>query len=169
MKKLIFTTLILISFCGFSQNMNQKVMDSKKNIEILLGYCNRQGFSICPFDSAYQAGYPSYTPDAAVLEEIAPLLPEITITIVMGTWCGDSKDQVPRFYKILDALQFDESKVSLICVDRDKKAGFVSLEDMNIQLVPTFIFFRNGKELCRIVETPSESLEKDMLRVLSVQ
>ena len=36
----------------------------------------------------------------------------------------------------------------------------------DIEFVPTIIFLRNGKELGRIVESPEQSLEKDMRKIL---
>jgi hypothetical protein len=36
---------------------------------------------------------------------------------------------------------------------------------MNIERVPTFIFKRGGEEIGRIIETPDESLEADMLKL----
>lgn len=161
---IILTTLI--STQGFAQVLNQKTMDEKKHREILIGYCNREGFSTCSFDSAYQANYGPYAPDTSALRLLAPVINDITIKLVMGTWCGDSKEQVPRLYKILDLLKFDFSKLSLICVDRTKAAPGIDLVPLNINLVPTFIFFRNDKEIGRIVETPTISLEKDMLGII---
>ena len=90
------------------------------------------------------------------------------IVIVMGSWCGDSKEQVPRFYKIMDSFDFPESNIRLLCVDKKKTAQNYEEEisDYNISFVPTFIFFRDGKELGRIIETPVESLEKDWLKII---
>jgi len=28
----------------------------------------------------------------------------------MGSWCGDSQEQIPKFYKIISLLNFDENK-----------------------------------------------------------
>jgi len=162
--------LILLLFTafsrGFSQQLNQKVIDEKKHYEILIGQCDREGFAGCNFDSAYKAGY-LYAPDKAIIDQITPYIKDINITLVMGTWCGDSKEHVPHFYKILDLLKFDFSKLSLICVDRLKTAPGLDLSDLKIERVPTFIFFRKNKEVGRITETPEASLEKDMLRIIS--
>ncbi|MEJ2614863.1 MAG: hypothetical protein P8Z35_07895 [Ignavibacteriaceae bacterium] len=38
---------------------------------------------------------------------------------------------------------------------------------MKIELVPTIIFYKDEKELGRIVETPNDSLEKDILKILT--
>jgi hypothetical protein len=40
---------------------------------------------------------------------------------------------------------------------------------LNITHVPTFIYYRNEKELGRIVENPMESLEKDTQAIVQVQ
>ncbi|MEM1407485.1 MAG: hypothetical protein AAGG59_11970, partial [Bacteroidota bacterium] len=37
----------------------------------------------------------------------------------------------------------------------------------NIHRVPTFIFHKNGEEIGRIVESPKESLEVDMLKIVT--
>jgi thiol-disulfide isomerase/thioredoxin len=87
----------------------------------------------------------------------------------MGTWCEDSQHQVPGFYQVLEQLKFDEKQVSLIIVDRTKTTPDHLEKDKNITNVPTFIFYKNGKELQRIVESPVESLEKDMLKIVSGQ
>lgn len=158
--------MTLISTQSFAQVLNQKTMDEKKHREILIGYCNREGFSSCSFDSAYQANYGLYAPDTSALRMLTRGMNDIVIKLVMGTWCGDSKEQVPHFYKILDLLKFDYGKLSLICVDRTKAAPGIDLAPLSINLVPTFIFYRNDREIGRIIETPTISLEKDMLRII---
>lgn len=166
MKIFCIILLALTSTQGFAQVLNQKTMDEKKHCEILIGNCNREGFTTCNFDSAYRAGYSSYSPDTSALHLLIPGMNFITIKLIMGTWCSDSKEQVPRFYKILDLLKFDYNNLALICVDRTKAAPGIDLTPLNISLVPTFIFYRNSKEIGRIVETPTLSLEKDMLRII---
>jgi hypothetical protein len=57
----------------------------------------------------------------------------------------------------------------IICVDKDKKAGDVSLEGMDILKVPTIIIYHNKRELGRIIETPQTTLEQDFLTILKKQ
>ena len=159
--------LALISTQGFAQVLNQKTMDEKKHHEILIGYCNREGFITCNFDSAYKANYGPYMPDTSVLRLLQPALNGISIKMIIGTWCGDSKEQVPRIYKILDLLKYNYNSLTLICVDRLKTAPGIDLTPLSITLVPTFIFYRNDREIGRIIESPTVSLEKDMLRIIS--
>jgi len=40
---------------------------------------------------------------------------------------------------------------------------------LNILRVPTIIFYKNGREINRIIETPNKSLEADMLKILTTE
>jgi len=85
----------------------------------------------------------------------------------MGTWCPDSRKEVPRFYKILDSLKFPESQLKLITVNRMKKGIAQETDGLNIQRVPTFIFYKDGKEVGRIIEHPSfDRLEDDVQKIV---
>jgi thiol-disulfide isomerase/thioredoxin len=169
MKKFAILVLLLIPSFSWSQIMNQKAIDFKKNNEMLIGLCNRDGFSQvnCNFDSVYHAEYPVYKPDETTMKQLAGKVKGVRITLVMASWCGDSKDWVPRFYKIMDELNFNYDKLTLICVDRDKKAPGTTVESLNIERVPTFIFYRRKAELGRIIEVPADILEKDILKIVS--
>ncbi len=134
---------------------------------MLLGKANRKGFQMDAFKDWFNTGYEDYKIDSETLEELKPLLKDVTITVFMGTWCEDSQRETPHFYKILDEVNFDESKLTLITVSEEKTTPQGFEEGKNITNVPTILFYKNEKELGRIVEYPIESLEKDMLAILS--
>ena len=87
----------------------------------------------------------------------------------MGTWCGDSKRETPRFYKVLDEADFNLKNLELITVNRSKKTPDNLQEGLDIIKVPTFIIYKNNKEVGRFVERVRESLEKDILKIVSGQ
>ena len=95
------------------------------------------------------------------------IIQKLEITIVLGTWCSDSQQEIPRFIKITDHVDFQSDKLTIISIDRNKEAGKISVAEMNIEFVPTIIFYLNKKEIGRIIETPFESLEKDLLKIIS--
>lgn len=169
MKNLLFLALIIIPAISFAQKLNQKTTDEKKGNEMLIGYCNRDGFPLITsnFDSAYKAEYPIYKADEATMKQLATKLKGVKVTIVMATWCSDSKDWVPRFYKIMDELKFNYKNLTLICVDRSKKAPGTNVDVLKAELVPTFIFYRKKVELGRIIEVPGDLLEKEILKILA--
>ena len=149
--------------------MNQKVFDSESNKEIMIGYCSFAGITDTTYNSAYKSEYKAFSPDKEISDQLYSLLDGVTVTIVMGTWCSDSREQVPRFMKLLDISGYTVPDPILICVDRNKKAGDVSLEGMDILKIPVFIIYYDGRELGRIIETPKTTMEKDLLEILRKQ
>ena len=85
----------------------------------------------------------------------------------MGTWCPDSRREVPRFMRILDAWQFPVVKVTFIGVDNAKLSPVGEYDKLDIQRVPTFIIYKNNIEAGRIIENPTTSLEQDMVNILT--
>jgi len=63
-------------------------------------------------------------------------------------------------------MEFPFNNLDLICVNRSKTAEEVGVEKGYVDFVPTFIISKEGKEIGRIVEEPTESLEKDLLAIL---
>jgi hypothetical protein len=170
MKKSLISIVLLLNCIGsFSQNngFNQKMMDPKAEQEILIGYCTREGLLLSDFSTFFNDEHDKYQPDRKIVNEILPKINDLTVTLIMGTWCDDSKEQVPRFFKIIDSFEQTGPPITIICVDKDKKCKFVSLDDLSLEKVPTFIFYRDKKELGRIIETPSATLEQDILAILS--
>ncbi|NKB35777.1 MAG: hypothetical protein GKR93_01220 [Gammaproteobacteria bacterium] len=141
----------------------------------LLGAVDRNGFSKAPYSNWFLSEYKDYLPNRNVIENIKKNrisnLDDLEITVFMGTWCSDSKKQTPRLYKILDQLDFDETRMSVHAVDirpetfRKTPDGLAE-KDMNVYRVPTIIVKRNNQEIGRIVESPVTTLELDMLKIL---
>ncbi len=162
-KSALLFVLAIMPAIIFSQEMNKKYTDPKLGEEILYGDCNRQGLKQGDFGRSFSEYYRIYQPDKSIISELKKKKQGVEILIVLGTWCSDSQEQVPKFFKILDKIYFSNKNVRMICVSSDKEAGAVETAGYNIQKVPTFIIYRNGKEIGRIIETPYASLEKDLL------
>ncbi|ESU29437.1 hypothetical protein FLJC2902T_08400 [Flavobacterium limnosediminis JC2902] len=137
--------------------------------DTLIGKQSKEALLKNPYSLWYNPNHENYKPNAATLSELKKHMTGVSVTVFMGTWCEDSQQQIPCFYKILEALQFDNANVSLIAVDKNKITPQQFEKGLDITNVPTFIFYRNGKEIHRIVERPMETLEKDMLKILSGQ
>ncbi len=157
MKKLSF--IILLVFLG-SQVQAQSNSD-------LIGIQTKDNFKQQPYGEWFTLGYKSYIPDAKTVKEIKKHLKGITIIAFMGTWCGDSKRETPHFYKIMDEAGFNYKNLTMVTVNRDKETPDHLEEGKNITHVPTFIFYKKGKEIGRFVEYPRETLEKDILKIVS--
>jgi hypothetical protein len=167
--KIIIIIFFFSSTIVFSQELNKTKIDEKSQMEVLIGLCNRDGLKSDLFKTYYDSEYTAYIPDAPTMTSLktAFATKKIKITIVMGSWCGDSQEQVPRFYKIIDQMGIADSSITLICVDRSKKSNKGETDSLGITLVPTFIFYLDGKEIGRITEAPKINLEKDFLEIIS--
>ncbi len=168
MKKYFFLFLISILFFQLqAQELNKEITDEGN--PFLLGKIDKSGLTSDNYNQWFSENYNNYQVDKSIISDLKTTLNNFTITVFMGTWCGDSKREVPRFYKILEASNFPMHQLTVIALSskpymykqspRHYEAG------LNIHRVPTFIFYKNGKEINRIVEHPVESLEKDMLNI----
>jgi hypothetical protein len=169
MKYLLTLVLALSLFCIklSAQQINQRVKDEKSQTDILVGSCNLEGLLSTEFAASYDEMYKGYQPSDEIIALLKNSIEGINFTIVLGTWCGDSKEQVPRFLKILDILAYPYDQLKMIAVDRDKSTPEMNVkEDYKIEKVPTFIVYRGNTEIGRIIETPAETLEKDLLEIV---
>ena len=105
-------------------------------------------------------------PDKEVISKLKALTKDIDILIVLGTWCGDSQEQVPQFLKVIDKMKFPEERLVIVGVDREKESEDMEMSNYDIVLVPTMIVFKGREEIGRITETPETTLEQDLLSIL---
>ncbi|RZL34338.1 MAG: thioredoxin [Pedobacter sp.] len=170
--KNIFTAFILLfTIHASAQDLNKTIEDPNRHKQVMINLCTREAItSFAEFKASYDPNYAAYKPDTTLLPDLAKSLKGKKVTIVLGTWCGDSKYQVPHFLKIMDALKIGEDKITFIGVDGAKKAENGLIDSLKITNVPTFIFTdKKGKEVARITERPTETLEKDMAKILAVK
>jgi len=170
MKKVFLLACIMVFASCISQ---QKVTETEKTSAYknkdgnLVGMANKESFQQAPYNTWFNERLESYTPDSETITALKKELKGIKIKGFMGTWCGDSKRETPRFYKILEQTDFNLNNLELITVNISKKTPDNLQEGYNVKRVPTFIFYRDGKEIGRYVEYARESLEKDMLKIVS--
>jgi len=94
--------------------------------------------------------------------EIDGLPADLEVKILFGTWCHDSEREVPRMLKLLAASGVREENISLIALNIRKEEPQGRARALRVDYTPTFIFFIDGREQTRIVERPTNSLEKDL-------
>jgi len=134
----------------------------------LLGYFNPVQMKPEPHSIWFYKQYDSYQPDTLTINKLKNLSREgLVIKIVMGTWCPDSRREVPRFMRILDVWQFPFTQVTFIGVDDSKLSPVGEYDKLNIERVPTFIIYKNNVEAGRIIENPETSLEQDIINILT--
>jgi thiol-disulfide isomerase/thioredoxin len=144
------------------------VIDFHDQTTWLLGYFNPELLTHYPYSTWYLKGYDDYQIKTEALNNLQDINKDvITIKVVMGIWCPDSRREVPRFMRIMNAWQFPSSRVTFIGVDDAKLSPVGEYAGLKIQRVPTFILYKNNIEAGRIIENPVASLEQDMVNILT--
>ena len=91
----------------------------------------------------------------------------VEIYMLFGTWCHDSKREVPRLLSLLNKLDVPENQINLIGLNFKKNDSQDRGKKFQIKKTPNFFLIRNQKEIGRIVEMPEISLEADLLKILA--
>jgi thiol-disulfide isomerase/thioredoxin len=163
MKKLFLFFLLCISI----HCIGQQATATKNASGDLIGITVKTDLTEQPYANWFKKQYDSYTVDEKTAKKLKKALKNITIKAFIGTWCRDSKREVPRLYKIIEGANFDVQNIEMIGVNRAKRAPNSLEKGFEIRRIPTFIFYEKGEEIGRYIEVSRESLEKDMLKIIT--
>jgi thiol-disulfide isomerase/thioredoxin len=163
--KYIFLFLFTIALT--SCNAQKEITATKNKSGDLVGFANKESFNQAPYNTWFTQKLNAYQPDKAIISSLKTALKGVTIKGFMGTWCGDSKRETPHFYKVLELADFNFKRLDLVTVNRSKRTPDNLQEGLDIKRVPTFIFYKEGSEIGRYVEYARESIEKDILKIVS--
>lgn len=134
----------------------------------VVGEISLEEFKATEHAQWFERYYNAYQPNQKVVEELSTTLKnkDFTIEAYFGTWCPDSRRELPRLVKLLDDAGWDTNQLILVGVDRSKKIPNLEKEEKKriaLKMIPTFIFNLNNKEVNRFVEYAVETIEKDVL------
>jgi len=112
----------------------------------------------------------AYEPDASAVQRIREAADRahgsLSIDVVFGSWCSDSREQVPRFIKVMEQLPPDSIPVRYVGVQKAREERGEIVTKLKLTAIPTIIVSRAGEEIGRIVETPRSSIEEDLAAIL---
>lgn len=166
--KIVALFLLLSASTFVLEAQNQTKTDSKINKKVLWGRITLEAFSIDLCQDWYAPEYVAFVPKAKIIKKLEKLdLSNISIELILGSWCHDSHREVPRFIKILNAINFQFDQLQMNALDTFKTSPDYDTKGHKIVSVPTVIVYRNEKEIGRIIESPKKSLEKDLLKIIS--
>lgn len=165
-RKITIITLLLFTSCMSSFNGLKKHKDAKNGSVVYVGMGNRALLENEESFYWFKNGLEKYKPNKEVVDSLKPLTNGLFITIVAATWCSDTKELLPKFYNLCDALGIAESQIKLYLVDRDKKTKDGIENTYNITKVPTLLFFENNILKGKIEETVQTSIEQDLLHII---
>ena len=137
---------------------------------ILVGSLTRASLKTAPFAEWFESQYAKYEPNRADIDKLREPIKGLSLEAYFGTWCGDSRRQIPRLLKVLDAAGFDETRLAMVGLSgRDmefKQSPGRPERKRLVHRTPTIVVLRGGVEIGRIVETPATTLEADLLAMV---
>ena len=158
MKSLFFLPLVLTLSLIFPRELFPQEPTQPLESSLLLGTFDSDSLKAEPHRSWFTTEYEAYILQQELLDSLRAWWTDVTIDIYLGTWCSDSRREVPRILKILDHLGTPTEHLRMVGLDRKKASPGQEEEGMNIHHVPTFIFYLDQVEIGRIIETPIETL-----------
>tara|TARA_B100002049_G_C16051934_1_gene363917 strand:+ start:676 stop:1161 length:486 start_codon:yes stop_codon:yes gene_type:complete len=147
MKKLVYIALLL--FSAFTFASSGPYSGDISVADLLKDY------------PAFSEEYNDYSPSEEELSTIRALQGK-QVLVFLGTWCHDSKREVPRFLKLIDTASVQLGSLKLVAVGYDKldPAGLAKQHDL--LYTPTIIVSDGEKELARMIEKPKQSIAADL-------
>jgi thiol-disulfide isomerase/thioredoxin len=175
MKNIKYVLSIIVLGFIFSSFMSSESKQDLQNYKLMVGEFNLEELKATKNQEWFTISYEKYSPNPETLKKLSSEVKKenFHIEVYLGTWCPDSQREFPQLIKLLDQINFDMDNLRLIGVDRDKvvpKLSEAERKSLNIRNVPTIIVFDDsGDEINRYVEFAQESLEEDLLKILSNQ
>ena len=119
----------------------------------------------CPDWEAVAA---AYNPKSQCLQKLKAIQEPVRVEVYLGTWCSDSRNHVSAYFKVLEMADNPLIQTIYTGIPQAKAARLKYLPPAkNIEKLPTFLIYKDGKELGRIIETPVQSVEEDLLAILN--
>lgn len=107
-----------------------------------------------------------YQPEAPVISQLVQVQDSVKLMVFWGSWCKDSKKQVPRMMKVLEAAGNPFLQIQYVGVDEKKNFPKRFLNKFNIKYIPTIVVLKGDLELGRITEKPRQSVEAELVQIL---
>jgi len=161
LKSLLLVGSILLSTLTFAQTTASKASNSKK---VLKGKIEMKTLMNDSEFAWFYTGVNSYQPNDNMLNYIKDNRGKFNVVAVVGTWDEQSRKLLPALYKIMILGGSPDEQVTTYGVD--EKLDGAMPQDYKAKKLPTFIFFRDGKEIGRISGDVGESLESDIAKIL---
>lgn len=171
MKKIIIIALAFAS-CKSANKINfttSQALHNNINEKTLQGIINR---NIIEADTTFKwfgDNFKFAQPTADAIEIFSKNKNKFKLIVFGGTWCEDTQNLLPMFYKLIEKSNYPQKKITLVGVNRQKQSGNQLSTQYKITNVPTFIVLNNnGIEVGRVVEYGKyNAIDKELAEVVN--
>jgi hypothetical protein len=155
--------IAVLSICLMLSDCSSTVAGKLEPVE--RGWVDRQVLEQ-PWHYPFRQRYDTVQVKTPIVDLLKTMADSIDVYVFFGTWCSDSRREVPRFLKVADGAHLRSEQLHLYALDRTKKSSDGVSDAFAITMVPTFVVKKHDRELGRIVESPTLSVEEDILNIL---
>ena len=143
--------VLLIISCNSYQHVQYETIYKGKE-KTLKGVLNRQVIESDTAFGWFKENMKWGTIEEATINTFKTKASKFKLIVFGGTWCEDTQNILPKFYKLIEVSGYPESSILMLGVDRKKN----TIDSLNVKYkitnVPTFIVMHKGKEVGRVVE-----------------
>ncbi|MFY0697439.1 MAG: thioredoxin family protein [Balneola sp.] len=107
-----------------------------------------------------------YKPDPEIIAKLNTIQDSVLVDVFMGMWCHDSKREIPAFFKIMESIDNPLITANYTALEYRRRGPKDIIKENNIKRTPTFIIYKNGKEVGRIIEEVEVSMESDLYKII---
>lgn len=129
----------------------QTIEDADSNGKLLVGVVTQNDLASA-FGWFAESKNGLETPEEDLIQALKVSDEDLYFLIFGGTWCEDTEDILPKFFKVQELAGFPEERITVFMLDRFKKLAYTLPEAFNITHTPTFLIMKAGKEAGRLVE-----------------
>lgn len=168
MKQLVLLFAAMLLLGNIRAQSQYEIIKQASGMPIFKGVISRDVLQNEPAFTWLKNDISWYKPNADCVQLLGQLKDSIHLLVFAGTWCEDSHNVLPQFFKLLDEAKFPANRLSVIGVDRSKLTLGYLCEAFNIKNVPTILVLKNGKEVGRVVEYGKYGVyDKELAEVLA--
>lgn len=169
MKKLFTLFAFGFLFYSVSAQDTEVTIESNTGMKVIKGFFTQKDLETDESFYWYAPNRDGFVPDAGAVNSLKAKKDSVNFIVFAGLWCGDTQNILPKFLALTDAAGLSRDRVTLIGVDRSKKTIHHLTEAFHVNLVPTIIVMKNGREIGRVVEYGKYgSFDKELGEILAV-
>ncbi len=160
----IFTLLLTTNFVIAQDFVREH--DRKTGKPLLRGRLSFQDIMKESTCSWLEEGAEAYTPNRSAIEGLSTVWKDYRFVLFIGTWCDDTKNLLPKFYKTMLEAGISPYSIEMYGVNRTKQSLKDEHKFYKLERVPTIIIMHQKREVGRIVESVNTSIEEEMLAIM---
>ncbi len=115
---------------------------------------------------SYQSAAQKYKPDPAKVAILKGAPEPTEVRVFFGTWCLLCKRLLPGMIRTFELAANPKISVSYVGVDEDLRQPEAEIQKYSVTRTPTIIVLRSGREIGRIEEKASTTVEADLAAIL---